>query len=49
MQDRKGGCLCGAVRYVLTGEPRAIAICSLYALPEAKRELILLQARYQRS
>ena len=27
MQDRKGGCLCGAVRYVLKGEPRAIAIC----------------------
>jgi hypothetical protein len=27
MQDRKGGCLCGAVRYVLKGEPKAIAIC----------------------
>jgi hypothetical protein len=27
MQDRKGGCLRGAVRYVLMGEPRAIAIC----------------------
>jgi hypothetical protein len=27
MQDRIGGCLCGAVRYVLKGEPRAIAIC----------------------
>jgi hypothetical protein len=27
MQDRKGGCLCGAVRYVLTSDPRAIAIC----------------------
>jgi hypothetical protein len=27
MQDRKGGCLCGAVRYVLKGEPRTIAIC----------------------
>jgi hypothetical protein len=27
MQDRKGGCLCGAVRYELKGEPRAIAVC----------------------
>lgn len=27
MTDRKGGCLCGAVRYVLKGEPRSIAIC----------------------
>jgi len=27
MQDRKGGCLCGAVRYVLKGDPRAIAVC----------------------
>ena len=27
MQDRKGGCLCGAVRYVLKGEPRGIALC----------------------
>lgn len=27
MQDRKGGCLCGAVRYVLKGEPRGTAIC----------------------
>ena len=27
MQDRKGSCLCGAVRFVLKGEPRAISIC----------------------
>jgi hypothetical protein len=27
MQHRKGGCLCGAVRYVLKGEPQAIGIC----------------------
>jgi hypothetical protein len=27
MQDRKGRCLCGAVRYVLKSEPRAIVIC----------------------
>jgi hypothetical protein len=27
MRVRKGGCLCGAVRYVLKGEPRAVAIC----------------------
>jgi hypothetical protein len=27
MQDRQGGCLCGAVRYVLKGGPRAIALC----------------------
>jgi hypothetical protein len=27
MQDRKGGCLCGAVRYVLKADPRAVAIC----------------------
>jgi hypothetical protein len=27
MQDRKGGCLCGAVRYVLKSEPRAISLC----------------------
>ena len=27
MQDREGGCLCRAVRYVLKGEPRTIAIC----------------------
>ena len=27
MEHRQGGCLCGAVRYVLKNEPRAIAIC----------------------
>jgi len=27
MPDRSGGCLCGAVRYSLKSEPRAIAIC----------------------
>lgn len=27
MQHRQGGCLCGAIRYVLKGEPRAIGIC----------------------
>lgn len=27
MPDRTGGCLCGAVRYVLKSDPRAISIC----------------------
>jgi hypothetical protein len=27
MQDRSGGCLCGAVRYVLKGDPEMVAIC----------------------
>jgi len=27
MSDRKGGCLFGAVRYVLKSEPRSVAIC----------------------
>jgi len=27
MSQREGGCLCGAVRYTLSGEPRAIALC----------------------
>jgi hypothetical protein len=27
MSNREGGCLCGAVRYTLNCEPRAIALC----------------------
>lgn len=27
MQVRKGSCLCGAVRYVLKGDPKGIAVC----------------------
>lgn len=27
MQERTGGCLCKAVRYVLKSEPRAVAVC----------------------
>src|SRR5262249_38221255 len=27
MQERKGGCLCGAVRYVLKREPQGAGIC----------------------
>jgi hypothetical protein len=27
MIERKGGCLCGAVRYLLKSEPRAVAVC----------------------
>lgn len=27
MSNREGGCLCGAVRYTLSGEPRAITLC----------------------
>ncbi|MDT9001659.1 GFA family protein [Paucibacter sp. APW11] len=27
MSHRKGACLCGAVSYTLSGEPRAIALC----------------------
>jgi len=27
MQVRNGGCLCGAVRYVLRGDLQAVAIC----------------------
>lgn len=27
MTDREGGCLCGAVRYVIKGEPMMTAVC----------------------
>tara|TARA_B100001105_G_scaffold251748_1_gene242019 strand:+ start:7333 stop:7737 length:405 start_codon:yes stop_codon:yes gene_type:complete len=27
MSHREGGCLCGAVRYTLTGDPRAVTLC----------------------
>lgn len=27
MKERQGGCLCGAVRYVMKGEPETAAIC----------------------
>lgn len=27
MADREGGCLCGAVRYVIKGEPMMTAVC----------------------
>ncbi|WP_375414009.1 GFA family protein [uncultured Bradyrhizobium sp.] len=54
MQEREGGCLCGAVRYVLKSEPRGIAIChcthcqklsgSLFSL-----NLVLREADYEQS
>ena len=54
MQDREGGCLCGAVRYTLKGEPRGTAIChcthcqkqsgSLYSF-----NLVMREADYQQS
>ena len=52
--DRQGGCLCGAVRYTLKSEPRAIAIChcthcqkqsgSLFSF-----NLVMRQADYEQS
>ncbi len=54
MPDRKGGCLCGAVRYELKTEPRGIAIChcthcrrlsgSLFSL-----NVVVREAEYQQS
>ena len=39
MQEGKGGCLCGAVRYVLKGEPRATAICHCTHCQKQSRSL----------
>ncbi|MEW6645471.1 MAG: GFA family protein [Pseudomonadota bacterium] len=54
MVERSGGCLCGAVRYVLKSEPRAIAVChcthcqkqsgSLFSL-----NLMIREADYEQS